>query len=158
MSPTLDRATEERLVRLAMAMAAKAIDRGDAPFGAILADADGHVLARASNKQVSRHDPTAHAEITLLRVAARQLDRLTFEGLRVVTNAEPCSMCLSALVKARVAAVTFGAAHEPQIDPPIPAEEIVRRAHHRIELAGGILAAECAAQIAGARAVSAAVD
>src|SRR6185436_1602081 len=87
MSSTLDRATEERLVRLAMAQAAKAIDRGDAPFGAVLADADGRVLAKASNRQVSRHDPTAHGEITLLRVAARRLGRLTFEGLRVVTNA-----------------------------------------------------------------------
>ena len=158
MSSTLDRATEERLVRLAMAQAAKAIDRGDAPFGAVLADADGRVLAKASNRQVSRHDPTAHGEITLLRVAARRLGRLTFEGLRVVTNAEPCSMCLSAMVKARVAAITFGAPHEPHIDPPIAAEEIVRRSRHHLELSGGVLAAECAAQIATARTEAAAVD
>ena len=158
MSSTLDRATEERLVRLAMAQAAKAIDRGDAPFGAVLADADGRILAKASNRQVSRHDPTAHAEITLLRVAARRLGRLTFEGLRIVTNAEPCSMCLSAMVKARVAAITFGAPHEPHIDPPIAAEEIVGRAHHRIELRAGVLADECAAQIRAARGVAAAPD
>jgi tRNA(adenine34) deaminase len=148
---TLDRAAEDRLVRLAMREAARAIERGDPPFGAVLADADGGVLARAGNTQVSRRDPTAHAEITLIRVAARRLGRSTLEGLRVATNAEPCSMCLSALVKARVAALHYGAPHEPHIDPPLPAEEIVRRAHHRIELRGGILAAECAAQIAAAR-------
>ena len=116
---------------------------------------NGRVLAKASNKQVTRNDPTAHAEITLIRVAARTLGRSTFEGLHVATNAEPCSMCLSALVKSRVAAITYGAPHEPHIDPPLPAEEIVSRSHHRIELLrGGILADECAAQIANAREVN----
>ena len=67
-------------------------------------------------------------------------------------------MCLSAMVKARVAAITFGAPHEPHIDPPIPAEEIVRRSHHHVELTGGVLAAECAAQIATARTDPTAVD
>ena len=67
-------------------------------------------------------------------------------------------MCLSAMVKARVAAITFGAPHEPHIDPPIAAEEIVRRSRHHIELLGGVLAAECAAQIAAARGVTAAPD
>ena len=153
-----DSATAERLVRLAMELAAKAIDRGDPPFGAVLADASGRVLAKASNKQVTRNDPTAHAEITLIRVAARTLGRSTFEGLHVATNAEPCSMCLSALVKLRVAAITYGAPHEPHIDPPLPAEEIVRRSHHHVELHGGILADECAAQIEAARRLNSAVD
>lgn len=158
MSSATDLATEERLVRLAMHEAAKAIDRGDAPFGAVLADPEGRVLARAGNRQISHLDPTAHAEITLLRAAARRLGRLTFEGLRVVTNAEPCSMCLSAMVKARVSALTYGAPHEPHIDPAIAADEIVRRSRHHVELSGGVLAAECAAQIAAARNATTAVD
>jgi tRNA(adenine34) deaminase len=158
MNATNDAATAERLVRLAMELAGKAIDRGDPPFGAVLADADGRVLAKASNKQVTRNDPTAHAEITLIRVAARTLARSSFEGLQVVTNAEPCSMCLSALVKLRVAAITYGAPHETHIDPPLPADEIVRRSHHHVELSGGVLAAECAAQIAAAREVNRAPD
>ncbi len=158
MTSEIDAATEERLVRLAMREAAKAAKRGDAPFGAVLADAAGTPLLRAGNTQASRNDPTAHAEINLIRLAARRLGRSTLEGLRVATNAEPCSMCLSALVKSRVAALHFGTPHEPHIDPPIPAEEIVGRAHHRIELHGGILAAECAAQIRAARDVTAAPD
>ncbi len=154
MSPTSDAATAERLVRLAMDLAGKAADRGDPPFGAVLADATGRVLAKASNRQVTRNDPTAHAEITLIRVAARTLERSTLVGLHVVTNAEPCSMCLSAMVKSRVAAITYGAPHEPHIDPPLPAEEIVRRSHHHVDLTGGVLAAECAAQIAAAREIN----
>ena len=75
MSPTRDAATAERLVRLAMDLAGKAADRGDPPFGAVLADATGRVLAKASNRQVTPNDPTAHAAITLIRVAARTLER-----------------------------------------------------------------------------------
>ena len=158
MIAALDRGGEERLVRLAMGEAAKAGARGDAPFGAVLADASGRVLTRARNTQLSGRDPTAHAEINLIRVAARRLGRPTLEGLRVATNAEPCSMCLSAMVKSGVAAIHFGAPHEPHIDPPIPAAEIVTRSRHRIELHGAILADECAAQIAAARTASPAVD
>ena len=139
MTTRIDAATEERLVRLAMREAAKAAKRGDAPFGAVLADAAGTPLLRAGNTQASRNDPTAHAEMNLIRLAARRLGRSTLEGLRVVTNAEPCSMCLSALVKSRVAALHFGAPHEPHIDPPIPAEEVVRRARHHVALSGGSL-------------------
>jgi tRNA(adenine34) deaminase len=157
-SASIDQVTEERLVRLAMREAAKAARRGDAPFGAVLADAGGTPLLRAGNAQVSHRDPTAHAEITLIRLAARRLGRTTLDGLRVATNAEPCSMCLSALVKSRVAALHFGAPHEPHSDPPLPAEEMVQRSHHRIELRGGILADECSAQIRAAREVTAAPD
>lgn len=158
MSAPIDLATEEHLVRLAMREAAKAARRGDPPFGAVLANAAGTPLLRAGNTQVSRSDPTAHAEINLIRLAARRLNRSTLGGLRVATNAEPCSMCLSALVKSGVAAIHFGAPHEPHIDPPLPAAEIVGRARHRIELRGGILADECVAQIAAARAAAPAPD
>jgi tRNA(adenine34) deaminase len=158
MSPALDPATHERLVRLAMREAGKAADRGDPPFGAVLADAGGRVLARARNTQLSRRDPTAHAEVKLIRVAARRLGLATLDGLVLASNAEPCSMCLSALVKSRIGVVISGAPHEPHIDPPLPADEIVRRSHHHVELVAGILADECSAQIAAARAVNLAPD
>ena len=158
MSLTIDAAAEERLVRLAMREAAKAADRGDPPFGAVLADADGTRLLRASNTQTSRRDPTAHAEMNLIRIAARRLGLATLDGLVLASKAEPCSMCLSALVKSRIAIVVFGAPHEPHIDPPLPAEEIVGRARHHVILSGGVLAEECATQIAATRSTTPAVD
>jgi len=154
----MDAAAHERLVREAQGEAALATDRGDAPFGAVLADASGAVLLRAANAQASANDPTAHAEITLIRAAARELGLATLDGLVLATNAEPCSMCCSALVKAHVAAIIYGATHEPHIDPSIAAEEVVSRSRHRVELVGGVLAAECAAQIASARAGTVAPD
>jgi tRNA(Arg) A34 adenosine deaminase TadA len=147
----MDRRKEEGLVRLALAEAVLAAEMGNPPFGAVLSDERGNPLLRARNTQVSSADPTAHAEINLLRTAARELGRSELGGLHVATNAEPCSMCMSALVKARVAAVHFGAPHEPHMDPDLPAAEVVRRSRHLVELRGGILAGECRAQIAAAR-------
>ena len=154
----MDRTTEERLVRLAQREAGRAIERGDAPFGAVLADADGTVLLRARSTQTSSRDPTAHAEVNLLRLAGRRLGRSALDGLHVAVNAEPCSMCASALVTARVSGIHFGAPHEPHMDPPLGAEEIVRRSRHRVELSGGILAEACVAQIAAARSGALPVD
>ena len=144
----------ERLVRLAMAEAQVAADRGDAPFGAVLSTRDGTVLLARANAQVSSVDPTAHAEIELIRAAALDQGRSTLDGLVVATNAEPCSMCLSALVKSRAATVVYGAPHEAHIDPSISAAEVVERSTHPLDLIGGILATECASQVRAARAGS----
>ena len=109
----------EALVRRAMAQAALGAARGDAPFGAVLATSDGSVLLEAANAQATTGDPTAHAEIVLIRAAARELDRPMLEGLVLASNAESCSMCASALIKARVATIVFGAVHEGHMDPAI---------------------------------------
>jgi tRNA(adenine34) deaminase len=148
----------EVLVRRAMAQASIAAARGDAPFGAVLASADGTVLLEAANAQASAADPTAHAEIRLIRDAAGELGRATLGGLVIASNAESCSMCASALVKARVATIVFGAPHEPHMDPAIGLAELVARSHHRPALVGPILADECAAQVQAARDATAAPD
>jgi tRNA(adenine34) deaminase len=83
-----------------MALAAEAGVRGDPPFGALLVDASGAVVAQRSNRQVSGDDPTAPAKIELLRAAARAGHRSPLDGYAIVVNAEPCSMCASAIIKA----------------------------------------------------------
>jgi tRNA(adenine34) deaminase len=148
----------EALVRRAMAQASIAAARGDAPFGAVLATPDGDVLLEAANAQATTGDPTAHAEIALIRAAARELGRPTLDGLVVASNAESCSMCASALVKARVAVILFGSPHEVRMDPAIGLAELVARSQHRPALRGPILAVECAAQIHAARNATAAPD
>jgi tRNA(adenine34) deaminase len=154
----MELAVAERLVRRAMAQGAIAAARGDAPFGAVLAGSDGRVLLEAANAQATTGDPTAHAEIALIRAAARDLGLARLDGLVVATNAEPCSMCASALVKAKVAAVVFGAPHEPHMDPPIGLAEIAARSRHPVPVVGPVLADECAAQIAAARRAAPAPD
>ena len=148
----------EALVRRAMAQASIAAARGDAPFGAVLATPDGRVLLEAANAQATTGDPTAHAEIALIRDAARELGRPTLDGLVVASNAESCSMCASALVKARVATIVFGAPSEGHMDPAIGLAELVARSRHRPQLVGPVLADECAAQIRAARDATPAPD
>lgn len=139
------------LVLKAMTLAAEAGARGDPPFGALLVDAAGEVVAGASNHQVSGDDPTAHAEIELLRAAARSGHRPPLAGYTVVVNAEPCSMCASAIVKAAPSSLVYGAPHEPHMDPDLGVADVFARARHPPRITAGILAAESAAQIAAFR-------
>ena len=146
--------TPEQLVRTAMTLAAEAVGRGDPPFGALLVSPHGEVAVMASNRQVSGGDPTAHAELELVRAAARAGHRPPLRGFTVVVNAEPCSMCASALVKAEVGALIYGAPHEPHMDPDLDVAAVFTRARRPPSVIAGVLAAESAAQIAAFRASS----
>ena len=142
----------EALVRATMALAGEAGERGDAPFGAVLVDADGRIVASASNRQVSGDDPTAHAEIELLRTAAQAGRRPPLRGCTVVVNAEPCSMCASAIVKAAPDRLVYGAPHEPHMDPDLAVADVFARARRPPRVTTGVLSKEAAAQIAALRA------
>jgi tRNA(adenine34) deaminase len=146
------------LVREAMSLAAEAGARGDPPFGAILVDGDGVIAARASNHQVSRNDPTAHAEIELIRDAAHAGLRPPLRDHTIVVNAEPCSMCASAIVKAELSALIYGAPHESHMDPDLGVAAVFARARHPPRVTAGILAQDSAAQIASFRSASPAID
>jgi tRNA(adenine34) deaminase len=146
--------TPEQLVAMTMTLADEAAKRGDPPFGAALVSAQGEVVVLASNRQVSGGDPTAHAEMELLRAAARAGYRPPLAGSTIVVNAEPCSMCASALVKAGLGALIYGAPHEPHMDPDLTVADVFARSRRPPSVTGGILAAETASQIAGARAAS----
>lgn len=139
------------LVREAMVLAAEAGRRDDPPFGALLVDARGGIVARAANCQVSTDDQTAHSEIELLRAAARAGHRAPLTGYTLVVNAEPCSMCASAIVKAAPSTLVFGAPHEPHMDPDLGVADVFARARHPPRVIAGVLADEAAAQIASFR-------
>ena len=141
----------EALVRAAMILAGEAGTRGDPPFGAVLVDRFGSIVARASNRQVSVGDPTAHSEIELLRAAARAGHRSPLDGYSIVVNAEPCSMCASAIVKAAPGELIYGAPHEPHMDPDLGVAEVFARARRPPRVTAGVLAAESADQIASFR-------
>ena len=146
--------TPEQLVQAAMGLAAEAGGRGDPPFGALLVSPHGEVVAMASNRTVSGGDPTAHAELELLRSAASDGHRPPLRGYTVAVNAEPCSMCASALVEAEVGGVIYGAPNEPNMDPDLDMAAVFGRARNRPSVTAGILAAEAAAQMATFRATS----
>lgn len=143
--------TPEQLVQTSMTLATEAGRRGDPPFGALLVSPHGEVVVMASNRQVSGDDPTAHAEIELLRAAARDGHRPPLRGYTVVVNGEPCSMCASALVKADVGSLIYGAPHEPHSDPNLGVAQVFAAARRPPHVTAGVLAEEAAAQIASFR-------
>ena len=155
MRPMCATPSDEQLVQAAMALAAEAAKRGDPPFGALLVSPFGEVVAMASKRQVSGDDPTAHAELELLREASRAGHRPPLPGCTVVINAEPCSMCASAIVKAQVGRLVYGAPHEQQMNPNLGVADVVARSANPPRVTAGVLADEAAAQIAALRAASA---
>jgi tRNA(adenine34) deaminase len=117
---------------------------GDVPVGAVIIDQTGDLLAAAGNEREIRHDPTAHAEILVLREASRRLRSWRLTGLTLVVTLEPCTMCAGALVLARVARLIFGA-FDSKAGAVSSLFDVVRdpRLNHRVEVRGGVLEAEC---------------
>ena len=117
----------------------------EVPIGAVLVDAQGNVLARAYNSPIARCDPTAHAEILVLREAAKALQNYRLTGTICYTTLEPCPMCLGAMLYARVATLVFGAS-----DARAGAAGSVvdlsdePRFNHRLEVIAGVRGDECA--------------
>ena len=124
---------------LALAEAERAGERGEVPVGAVLVDAGGAVLASAGNRSEERADPTAHAEMLVLRDAAARRGRPRLEDCDLYVTLEPCAMCAAAISFARVRRLYFGA-----YDPKGGAVEHGPRffqqptCHHRPEIYGGI--------------------
>lgn len=105
---------DERFMRLALIQAEHAALMGEVPVGAVLVAEDGDtVLAACHNQPISACDPTAHAEMMVIRAAAQQLGNYRLAGCTLYVTLEPCTMCVGALVHARVGRVVF-AASEPK--------------------------------------------
>ena len=113
--------------------------RGEVPVGAVLVDAEGRILAAAGNRVEADRDPTAHAEMVVLRTAAATLGAKRLEACDLYVTLEPCPMCAAAIALARIRRLYFGAydpkaggvEHGPHIfDQPT--------CHHRPEIYGGI--------------------
>lgn len=148
---TLVAGVDAALVRRALEVASGAVATGDVPIGAVLVDADGVELAAACNAREATGDPTAHAELLVLRAGAllgrdRGGDGWRLAGCTLVVTVEPCTMCAGALVAARVQRLVFGA-WEPKTGAVGSLWDVVRdrRSPHRPEVVGGVLADECAA-------------
>lgn len=132
------------------ALAVAGSSPADVPVGAVLYGPDGTELAASGNARERDHDPTAHAEVLVLRRAARRLGGWRLDGCTLVVTLEPCTMCAGALVLARVAVLAFGA-WEPKTGAVGSLWDVVRdrRLTHRPEVYGGVLADECAALLRG---------
>ena len=136
-----------RHMRDALAQAQRGAEQGEVPVGAVVVQ-HGKVIARAHNAPIGSHDPTAHAEIQALRLAAQALGNYRLEDCTLYVTLEPCAMCSGAVLHARLPRVVFGAAeprtgaagsvlnlfdgplnHQTQVTPGVLAEEAAQLMH-----------------------------
>ncbi|NOU01237.1 MAG: tRNA adenosine(34) deaminase TadA [Gallionella sp.] len=134
-------------MRHALALAEQARAAGEVPVGAVVVK-DGRVIGRGSNAPISRHDPSAHAEIRALCDAAEHLSNYRLVDCELFVTLEPCLMCAGAMMHARIARVVYGAS-----DLKTGAAGSVLnvfaepRLNHHTQVQGGVLAEECGAML-----------
>jgi tRNA(Arg) A34 adenosine deaminase TadA len=138
-----DREVDERFMRLALDEARRCSAHGDVPIGAAVVRG-AEVLAVGGNARELDRDPTAHAEVRVLRAAAHSLHSWHLEGCTMFVTLEPCAMCAGASVLARLDRVVFGAA-DPKAGFAGSLGNLLQdpRLNHSTQLTAGVLAEEC---------------
>jgi tRNA(adenine34) deaminase len=129
--------TDEDFMRRALDLARRAEKGGEVPVGAVVV-LNEEVIGEGWNRPISASDPTAHAEIEALRRASRLTKNYRLTGATLYVTLEPCDMCVGAMFHARIARAVYGAT-----DP----KKLVLK--NKVELRGGVLAAECGALLTG---------
>lgn len=138
-----------RWMRHALALADRAEHQDDEiPVGALVVDAEGNMLGEGWNRNISEHDPSAHAEIMAMRQAGRALRNHRLVGCTLYVTLEPCAMCAMAMVHARVARLVY-AATDPKTGAAGSVFDLLSdpRHNHRVEVVGGVMAAEAGARL-----------
>ena len=130
-------------MRMALEQAAAAQAKGEVPVGAVLVRGD-EVIATGSNHPIASHDPTAHAEIVALRAGGRALSSYRLTDTTLYVTLEPCVMCASAIVHARVRRLVFGA-WDPRAGAAGSIVDVfaLDGLNHRVDVFGGVLMDEC---------------
>jgi len=137
---------DERYVRRALELAHAAAQAGDVPIGAVLVS--GELVLEAKNEKESRPDATAHAEMLLLREAARRLGVWRLSEATMYVTKEPCVMCAGAMIAARIKRLVY-AARDPKGGADGGAFDVLRspKTNHRVEITTGVLEAQAAEQL-----------
>ncbi len=134
---------DEKWMQVAISEALLAMDENEVPVGAILVQ-ENILIAQAHNQPIKKNDPTAHAEIEVLRRAGEKLQNYRLAKTTLYVTLEPCAMCLGAMIHARIERVVFGASDPKSgvcgstID--LSSESIF---NHQISFSGGVLELEC---------------
>jgi tRNA(adenine34) deaminase len=133
-----------QFMQLALAEARASAEAGEVPIGALLVH-EGTILARSGNRTIRDNDPTAHAEIVVIREGARLLGNYRLSGATLYVTLEPCAMCAGAIVQARIPRLVYGA-DDPKGGAFRSCFEILTnpKLNHSVDVTPGFLAADSA--------------
>ncbi|MES2607001.1 MAG: tRNA adenosine(34) deaminase TadA [Pseudomonadota bacterium] len=134
--------SDQQWMQRALALATSAAGHGEVPVGAVLVR-DGQVIGEGFNQPISARDPTAHAEIVALRAAATAVGNYRLPGTTLYVTLEPCTMCIGAMIHARVDRVVF-ATREPRAGAVCSQLQLCEHPgyNHKLAWSEGVLAAE----------------
>jgi tRNA(adenine34) deaminase len=140
----IDRDFDEKLMRVALEEAEEASRNGEVPVGAILIK-ENQIIAKDHNRCIELNDPTAHAEILVLRKGGKALGNYRLNGTALFVTAEPCPMCISAMIHGRISRLVFGTP-EPKFGAVESKFKLLddNRFNHKLKIEKGILGRECA--------------
>lgn len=140
-------ADDIRWMEYAIQLAAKGEALGEVPVGAVIVK-NGAILGEGFNQPITSNDPTAHAEVVALRQAAKQIENYRLIDSTIYVTLEPCTMCVGALVHARIARLVFGTT-EPKAGAVVSKAQLLGSDffNHRINYSRGLLAEQCQHQL-----------
>jgi tRNA(adenine34) deaminase len=147
-TPTGQAKNDAFWMRQALEQAQWAAACDEVPVGAVLIDSSGELIASGHNQPIAAHDPTAHAEIMVLREAAKFRHNYRLPDTTLYVTLEPCTMCVGALVQARVGRLVYGAA-EPKTGAIESAHQLFKEGkfNHYPKIQGGVLESACSTLI-----------
>jgi tRNA(adenine34) deaminase len=140
-------ATDEKYMRRAIELAGQGEQLGEIPVGAVIVCGD-EIIGEGFNQPISSHDPTAHAEVVALRAAANRIQNYRLVDSTLYVTLEPCTMCVGALIHARIARLVFGTT-EPKAGAVVSQSALLDSSYfnHRMIMQGGVLAETCQHQL-----------
>ncbi len=136
--------SHEHWMQFALEQAARAAAAGEVPVGAVVVSPEGQLLGSGYNQPIAGKDPTAHAEVMALRAAAAKVDNYRLPGCTLYVTIEPCTMCVGAMVHARISHLVYGAP-EPRFGAVVSGRRLLDEGefNHRMSYEGGVLAERC---------------
>jgi tRNA(adenine34) deaminase len=140
--------SDEEWMRVALSEADVASEKGEVPVGAVLVGRDGEELARGHNLRESLADPTAHAEIQVIRAGSSRLQSWRLDAATLYVTLEPCPMCAGALVQSRIARVVYGC-DDPKAGALFSLYTLGQdaRLNHRFDVTRGVMNTECGTRL-----------
>jgi tRNA(adenine34) deaminase len=138
---------DEKYMRRAIELAGQGEQLGEIPVGAVIVCGD-EIIGEGFNQPISSHDPTAHAEVVALRAAANRIQNYRLVDSTLYVTLEPCTMCVGALIHARITRLVFGTT-EPKAGAVVSQSALLGSSYfnHRMSMQGGVLAETCQHQL-----------